>query len=46
MKFYIDFTGYCTVEAENVDEAKEKFSNDEDLKNWFFEIDGIEQEDE
>lgn len=46
MKFYIDFTGYCTVEAENADEAKEKFANDEDLKNWFFEIDDVEQEDE
>lgn len=25
MKFYIDFTGYCEIEAENEEEAQQQF---------------------
>lgn len=50
MKFWIDFSGYLAIEAENEQEAKEKF-HDEIDNTWsngsiidpYFEIDNVEE---
>ena len=33
MKFWIDFEGYCSIEAENQEEAEQKFWNSYSNKN-------------
>lgn len=46
MKYYVDFQGFCEIDAESVAEVREKFfdivSNDENLPGSIFEIDTIE----
>ena len=47
-KFYIDFSGYCAVEAETKEEAEEKFWNTlqkpcESCYEDIYGIDSIEQ---
>lgn len=48
MKFYIDFTGFCTITANSIEEAREKFweliYNDTPLPNTFYEINEIEKQ--
>lgn len=49
MKFWFEFEGYCSVEAENEEEAREKFWNNyrnKTLINEFFEITEITLEEE
>lgn len=46
-KYYIDFSGYCTIEADSADEAEAKFWKGlrpptEDCFDDVWDIDGIE----
>ena len=47
MKFYIDFTGYCEIEAKDEEEARQKFwdyvFDEKGLPNNFYIIDNIEE---
>lgn len=47
MKFYIDFSGYCEIEAEDREKAIEKFwdiiYNKEPLPQNVYEIENIEK---
>lgn len=47
MKWYIDFDGYCEIEAENEEEAEQEFwrlvSEDKPLPSIVLDIDGIEK---
>lgn len=49
-KFYVDFSGYCEIEATSALEAKNKFweliSNDYPLPKNIYEIDSIEEKSE
>lgn len=40
--YYIDFVGYCKVEADSVEEAKERFW-DYERTDEYFEIDCVEK---
>jgi hypothetical protein len=46
-EYYIDFSGYCTIEAPSEEEAREKFwdlvATIKQLPNRIFEIDGVEK---
>lgn len=46
-KFYVDFSGYCEIEAENEDEALDKFwdivNADEPLPHNYYETFGAEE---
>ena len=47
MKFWIDFEGYCSIEAENQEEAEQKFWNSYSNKNLideWLEITDIEKD--
>ena len=50
MKFYIDFTGYCKIEANDKEEARQKFwdyiynINEEDLPGSIYFVENIEEE--
>ena len=51
MKWYVDFSGYCEIEAENEEEAEREFwklfNEDKPLPSSVYDIDGIElKEDE
>ena len=47
MKWYIDFDGYCEIEAENEEEAEQEFwrliSEDKPLPSIVLDINGIEK---
>ena len=47
--YYIDFEGYCVIEAENAEEAQQKFwqmiQRDEPLPCNVYEIQGVEKGD-
>ena len=49
MKFYIDFTGYCEIEAKDEEEARQKFwdyiynIDEEGLPGSFYIIENIEE---
>lgn len=50
-KYYIDFNGYCTIEANNANEAREKFwkglrAPTEECFDDVWIIDGIEMKNE
>lgn len=47
-KFYIDFSGYCVIEAETAEDAENKFwkglrSPSADAYDDIYDIDGIEE---
>lgn len=46
-EYYIDFEGYCVIEAENEEEAKKKFwqiiQSDEPLPSNLYEIQSVEE---
>jgi hypothetical protein len=50
MKYYVDFDGYCIIEADNKEEAKrifwEKVSSDEPLPSNIYEIQGVERKED
>lgn len=45
--YYVDFSGYCEIEANTIQEAEEKFweflSNDKPLPSNIYEIEGFEE---
>ena len=47
MKWYVDFDGYCEIEANTADEAEREFwrliSEDKPLPSCVYDIDGIEK---
>lgn len=48
-KYFIDFSGYCSIEAKNEEEAQEKFwrglqSPSKDAFDDVYDIDGIEKQ--
>lgn len=47
MKFYVDFRGYCVVEADTWQEAENEFfrlvAEDLPLPENYYEIEGVEQ---
>ncbi len=48
MKWFIDFSGYCEIEADSIEEASDKFwaglqPPSEEAFNSFCKIDGIEE---
>ena len=43
--YYIDFSGWCEVQAENEDEAMQKFWDNE-IENGTYEISSIEEKKE
>ena len=48
MKWYIDFSGYCEIEADSAEEAERKFwaglqSPSKEAFNDVYDIDGIEE---
>lgn len=50
-KFYVDFSGYCIIEAETSEEAFNKFLNTtqppcEDCDNVTYDIDGVEEKED
>ena len=46
MKWYVDFSGWCEIEAETRDEAQDKFfillSENTPLPSNYYEVDGVE----
>ena len=49
MKFWIDFEGYCSIEAETEEEAKEKFweeiyPHSSEIKDEHYELNAIEED--
>lgn len=47
MRFYVDFSGYCEIEADSPEDAEQKFwdliNEDKPLPENIFDIDGIEE---
>lgn len=45
--WYVDFSGYCEIEAETADEACEKFweyiNNDQPLPQNIYDFEGVEE---
>lgn len=46
MKWYVDFSGWCEIEAKTRDEAQDKFMeyiiNDRPLPSKYYDVDGVE----
>ena len=45
--YYVDFSGYCKVEADSADEAEAKFweyvDNNAPLPHYFYTLEGVEE---
>lgn len=50
MTFWIDFQGYCEIEADTAEEAEQKFFDlimeDQPLPNNIYEVEGVEEKTE
>ena len=48
--FWVDFSGYCEIEAETAEEAEQKFwdfiNDDMPLPQNIYEVDGVEEKTE